>query len=90
MDKTMAFNDQIKPEGTRVGLMHCYCLNQFIQINFKVMDIIFEDNKTYCNTWLEKYTLSNAFVYLVAAGIAIFNVIVKGILRCMFFIFNSS
>jgi hypothetical protein len=46
------------------------------------MDLIFEDKKTYCSTWLEKYTLSNAFVYLVAIGIAVVNVIVKGILRC--------
>jgi len=46
------------------------------------MNILFEDNNTYCKTWLEKYTLSNAFVYLVAAGLAIVNVIVKAILRC--------
>jgi hypothetical protein len=45
------------------------------------MYISFENKETYCNTWLEKYSLSNAFVYLVALGIAIVNVIVKTILR---------
>lgn len=45
------------------------------------MNILFDNNQKYCSTWLEKYTLSNAFVYLVALGIAIVNVIVKTILR---------
>ena len=81
VDKTMAYNDQVKPEGQRVGLMHCYCLNQFVQINFNVMYILFDNKETYCSTWLEKYTLSNAFVYLVALGIPLVNVIVKTILR---------
>ncbi len=62
--------------------MHCYCLNQFININFQIINIQFSDQKYYCKTWLEKYTLSNAFVYMVAAGIAILNVIVKTLLRC--------
>lgn len=43
--------------------------------------ILFDNKESYCSTWLEKYTLSNAFVYLVALGIAIMNVIVKTILR---------
>jgi hypothetical protein len=63
--------------------MHCFCLSQFININFEVMNIKFDDGQTYCKSWLEKYSLSNAFVYLVAAGIALINVIVKSILRCM-------
>jgi hypothetical protein len=46
-----------------------------------VINIEFSDREKYCSTWLEKYTLSNAFVYLVAAGIAIVNIAVKSILR---------
>jgi len=54
------------------------------------MNILFDNNERYCSTWLEKYTLSNAFVYLVALGIAIVNVIVKTILRSMFQSFKAS
>jgi hypothetical protein len=43
---------------------------------------VFSDNQKYCSTWLEKFTLGNAFVYLVAAGIAFVNIVVKTLLRC--------
>lgn len=72
----------MKDETNRVGLMHCYCLNQFINIQFQVINIKFNDGQIHCKDWFEKYSLANAFVYMVAAGIAILNISVKSLLRC--------
>jgi len=77
-----AMEDQLS--SAKEGLMHCYCLNQFININFQVITLKFSDGVTYCSTWLENYSIANAFVYLVAGGIAILNIAVKTILRCNF------
>jgi hypothetical protein len=30
----LAYDDQIKNQTDRVGLMHCFCLNQFVNVNF--------------------------------------------------------
>ncbi len=63
--------------------MHCYCLSQFYLNSINVINIVFPDGKEYCNDWLKKYTLSNSFVYLVAIGITLINIIVKTILRAI-------
>ncbi|CDW73927.1 UNKNOWN [Stylonychia lemnae] len=70
-----AYLDQQKDAVNRIGLMHCYCLNQFYKINIGVKDIQFQDGKEYCNDWLKKYTLANSFVFIVAFGIAVINII---------------
>ena len=79
---SQAMVDQEQPEAERQGLMYCYCLSQFLNVNFQVITLRFSDGNNYCATWLEKYTLSNAFIYLVAAGIAVVNIAVKTLLRC--------
>ncbi len=82
--------------------MHCYCLQQFIKSQFKIINLNFSQTidqsnyqqfrnltkeelgkgKFYCKDWFEMYSLANAFVYMVAAGIAILNISVKSLLRC--------
>jgi hypothetical protein len=41
--KFQAWEDQQKETDERYGLMHCFCFNEFMVDNIKVMDISFED-----------------------------------------------
>ncbi|CDW82913.1 UNKNOWN [Stylonychia lemnae] len=46
-----AFVDQLKDKNNRIGLMHCYCLDQFFKINISVNDIQFQDGEKYCSEY---------------------------------------
>jgi L-alanine-DL-glutamate epimerase-like enolase superfamily enzyme len=62
----LALEDEAKPLDRRVGLMNCFCYNQFLKIALDVRDLEFTlidgSKKKFCGDWLAGYTLSNAIV----------------------------
>lgn len=61
--------------------MHCYCLSELAADPLAFPDIRFDDGEAYCNEWFTSYTLANSYVFIVAGGIAMINVVMKAILR---------
>jgi len=82
-DVTMedAFLDQQKDQDKRIGLIHCYCLSEFLKSGLSVRNIEFSDGETYCDEWLTNYTLANLWVLFTAMIIVFINVLAKALLR---------
>eukprot|EP00347_Sterkiella_histriomuscorum_P019500 403341392 len=77
VSKQEAYDDQLKSKENRIGLMHCYCQDQFYVQGIQINDILFDNGEHYCSDWLYYYTISNSFIFLVAfviSGIIIFIV----------------
>ena len=76
-----ALKDYLNPKGERAGFMHCYCLQQYNSLSYKVRDIEFSDGGTYWSSWYTSYVSSIVLSYILAFTMQFINVIVKTILR---------
>jgi hypothetical protein len=73
------------------GYLHCFCLDQFKQIQIDVVDIEFPISKdTLCKPWLESYTTSNLIIIGSVLLVVITNIFFKHILRCKNLIFFNN
>jgi hypothetical protein len=66
LTKDLALEDEAKPLDRKVGLMNCYCYDQFLTLGLDVsnIDFLLKDGTTkrFCNDWITGYSLSNAIV----------------------------
>ena len=79
--QTEAYNDYQKSESQRLGLMSCYCSQEFKKSGYNVSNIQFSDSKYYWNDWIYTYSVSNAFIWFMVFMLSVMNVILKTILR---------
>jgi len=82
--KLEAFLDHMKNKKDRLGLMHCYCMNQYkllnINISFKDVDPNGKDDQNYCNQWLLNMGAQKFWILANCIGVVIINMI-----GCMIF-----
>ena len=83
--KELALEDFAKPIERQVGLINCYCYNQFLNIALEVRNLEFTlmdgSTKKFCNDWLTGYTLSNAVVQSTSVLIIVLNFIIVEVLK---------
>lgn len=88
LTKDIALEDEAKPPNRKVGLMNCYCYEQFLTMGLEVAEIDFTTrngtNKRFCNDWLTGYSLTNAIVQSTAILIIVLNTVIVTILKCKF------
>eukprot|EP00347_Sterkiella_histriomuscorum_P019608 403340984 len=78
--QTQAYNDYVLPEDRQTGLLGCYCYSQFKIMQFKIADIVFQNQQKLCYDWLTGYTITNAMIYSTAVLITILNVVITEVL----------
>ena len=90
--KEVAWEDQIKPEDKRIGLMHCYCIEQakvntkgFLDISFDTKE--FNNDKTkYCNKWAINYAIQKSMVVGTALVVTVINIVTNTIFEKIVFV----
>ena len=83
--KELAYVDQRKEPNRRVGLMHCYCLEQFKSSPTAALEILFtdideDDTTTYCYDWFVNYTAQN----LIVVGTSLILILINWIICFIF------
>jgi hypothetical protein len=68
-----AFKDWTDKDSENIGLINCYCEQQFKLYGNKALNILFEDGEKYCQEWYTVYVSQNFINIILALWIALVN-----------------
>lgn len=78
-----AVTDYLKAASEKVGLMNCYCMQEYKDLGFDVKDIKFSNGEKYCDDWLFSYSVNNALIWCMVLVMSMINVMLKVAMRIL-------